>query len=72
MFSARGSSTREWYLVIISLLEHLVATVAILNHAECLSMLASLISRGFRHRLGRFPIALTLGTLSISQLILGH
>ena len=72
MFGARRSSTRKWYLVIIGLLQHLVATVAILDHAEGLCMLASLISCGFRHGLGRFTVTLTSGTLCISQLILGH
>ena len=72
MFGAWGSTTRKWYLVLIGLLEHLVATVAILDHAEGLRVLTPLISRGFWHRLGRFPVTLTSGALRISQLILCH
>ena len=63
-------------ILLVDLLEHLVASVAVLDHAERLSVLAALVRRGFGHRLGPFTVSLVrlsgLARLSCSQLILSH
>ena len=59
-------------MVLVHLLEHLVAAIAVLDHAEGLRVLAPLIGRGLGHRLGALAISLALATLRRSHLILRH
>ena len=63
-------------ILLVDLLEHLVAAVAVLDHAERLGMLVALVCRGFGHRLGPFTVSFVrlagLASLGCSQLVLSH
>ena len=62
-------------MIVVDLLEHLIASIAILDHAEGLGMLTALVSCRFGHRLGTFSVSLVLGRLvclSGCKFILSH
>ena len=64
LFSAGWSAARERNLVIKPWsLEHLIATITVLDHAKCLGMLAALIGRCLRHGLG-VALSVTFGASS--------
>ena len=62
-------------MIVVDLLEHLIASIAVLDHAEGLGMLTALVSCRFGHRLGTFSVSLVLGRLvclSGCKFILSH
>ena len=62
-------------MIVVDLLEHLIASIAVLDHAEGLGMLTALISRRFGHRLGTLSISFVLSrlvSLSGCKFILSH
>ena len=56
----------------VSLLKHLIASVAVLDHTEGFGVLTALIRGGLGHRLSRLSISFVVGIVTSSQLILCH
>ena len=62
-------------MIVVDLLEHLIASITVLDHAKGLGMLTALVSCRFGHRLGTFSVSLVLGCLvglGGCKLILSH
>ena len=54
------------------LLQHLVPTIAVLDHAEGLGVLAPFISSSLRHRLRCLPVTLASNGRDSCKLVLSH
>ena len=62
-------------MIVVDLLEHLIASIAVLDHAEGLGMLTALVSCRFGHRLGTLSVSFVLGRLvglGCCKFILSH